>query len=124
MFLSTGGLCQHLSPSASALRPEKEVAFQILMWDRDEEGAARQGRPFKPLGAKGVGLIPGRVMFHISAEIKGRLRANDECHCLGFATVASSPPKQDGTQPTQRLKAWEITTRENFPFRSSRRPAG
>jgi len=89
------------------------------------KGRPWRAAPSNPLVQKGwdTESLSG-FMDHILLQIKGRLRANGKCHCLGFATVASSPPKQDGTQPTQRLKAWEITTRENFPFRSSRRPAG
>jgi hypothetical protein len=54
MFLSTDGLCQHLSPSASALCHEKGVAIGFVMWDRDEEGAVFAGPPLQnPLVRKG-----------------------------------------------------------------------
>jgi len=69
------------------------------------KGRPAKAAPSNPLVQKGwdTESLSG-FMDHILLQIKGRLRANDECHCLGFPTVASSPPKQDGTHGSRLFR--------------------
>ena len=75
------------------------VAFQILMWDRDGEGAARQGRPLEPLDQEGVGYeIPDGVYGSHPPPNQVVTTGQWQLSLLGGCYRFSPPPRQDGTQ--------------------------